>query len=363
MSGNFANGTANALRPITGQFDMFAGKDLADNMWHTVEYIRNIRQNIIYVDRGTSNEKFIFRKSPETYDELSVSLVTFGGYYSFSTSDLSTAQSYSRKGISACFSEVTFSQEWFPLQERSYKPEPKTINFLESTLPDSTPSTDTNKLPPERMTDIGDIKTVLECTDTDPSYRPLFFKSAVVNIGLIQNYTIPKLKMDLKFRTVVNDQTLANFTHLRTGETIELRVNRKGQVVLQFDQDTRVKVIETAREDYHDNQWHEASFDIDNEESAEKSYTAKFTVDGKTRYTKLNKRIPFDGYINIGFGFTGCMRDIKINDEEIQVRSLFYLRNSLNVSWNDKGRIGNIRMKLGCPILLKITDATPFHAL
>ena len=318
MSGNFANGTTNALRPILGQFDMYAGKDLADNEWHTVEYIRNIRQNIIYLDRGTSKERFVFRKSPETYDELSVSMITFGGYYSFSTGDLKIEQSFSRQGIQACFSVATFSQEWYPLSERSYQPEPKTINFVEAQLPGVTPNPDPNVIPVERMVNVGDIETVLQCTDSKPMYRPIHFKSSAVHIALSPNYTIQNMKMDLKFRTVVNDQTLANITHCHTGESINLRINRKGQVVLQMDQDNQVKIIETAREEFNDNQWHEVSFDIDNQESTEKSYTAKFIVDGKTRFTKLNKRINFDGYINIGFGFTGCMRDIKINDDDIQ---------------------------------------------
>jgi len=306
----------NALRPIMGQFDMYAGKDLADNKWHTVEYIRNIRQNIIYIDRSMGRgERFVFRKSPETYDELSVSMVTFGGFYSFSTSDLPSQMSLSRKGIQACFSEATFSQEWYPKSERSSSPYPKVINFMEETLPDQ--NTDPNVKNIEEMKDVGEVKTVLTCTDTIPSYRPLFFKSSVVHLGLLQNYTIQSLKMEMKFRTVVNEQTLANFTHLDSGESVELRINRKGRVTLQLDQDSKVKIIETAKEDFHDNEWHSVKFEIDNQETTDKSYIASFTVDGKTRYTQLNQKIKFDGYINLGFGFTGCMRDIKINDDEI----------------------------------------------
>ena len=297
---------------------MFAGRDLADNEWHTVEYIRNIRQNILYLDRGTSRERFAFRKSPETYDELSVSMVTFGGYYSFSTGDLSTDQSFSRQGLQACFSEATFSQQWFPPSERHSRPELKIINFMEAQLPGVTPNTDPNFVPAERMVDIGDeIQTVRECTEMKPAYRPMFFKSAVVHLALQPNYTIPSMKMEMKFRTVVNDQTLANYTHLHTGESIELRVNRKGQVVLQMDQDKQVKMIETARENFHDNQWHEVAFEIDNSESTEKTFMAKFVVDGKTRFSRLNNRVNFDGNVNIGFGFTGCMRDVKINDDDI----------------------------------------------
>ena len=206
VSGNFANGTMNALRPIIGQFDMYAGKDLADNKWHTVEYIRNIRQNIIYIDRDMGRaERFTFRKSPETYNELSVSMVTFGGFYSFSTTDLSTQMSLSRNGIQACFSEATFSQEWYPSSERSYSPDQKVINFMEELLPDQ--NTDPNVKNVEEMKDVGEINTVLICSDTNPVYRPIFFKSSVVHLALLQNYTIQRIKMEMKFRTVVNEQT------------------------------------------------------------------------------------------------------------------------------------------------------------
>ena len=91
------------------------------------------------------------------------------------------------------------------------------------------------------MVDVGDIDTVLQCPDTNPAYRPLFFKSSVVHLALLPNYTLPTLKMEMKFRTVVNEQTLANFTHLRSGESIEVKINRKGQVVLQMDEDSMVK--------------------------------------------------------------------------------------------------------------------------
>ena len=46
-------------------------------------------------------------------------------------------------------------------------------------------------------------------------------------------------------------------------------------------------MIETAREDYHDGEWHEVSFEIDNKETAEGSYIAKFTTDGKMRLSTL----------------------------------------------------------------------------
>lgn len=78
----------NSLRPIDGIFEMYLGKDLADNEWHSVEFIRNIREHILYIDRGTVNEKHNFLKSPPTYTELSVSMVSFGGYFTFFASEL-----------------------------------------------------------------------------------------------------------------------------------------------------------------------------------------------------------------------------------------------------------------------------------
>ena len=67
---------------------MFLGKDLADNEWHTVELIRNIRENLLFIDRGTPREKQSFTKSPPTYTEFSVAIVAFGGFYSFDPSEV-----------------------------------------------------------------------------------------------------------------------------------------------------------------------------------------------------------------------------------------------------------------------------------
>lgn len=88
-AGNFGRGPENKLRPIGGFYDMYLGKDLADNEWHTVEFVRNIRESMIFIDRGTPNEKHNFMKSPPTYNELSVSMVSFGGFYSFDPSEIS----------------------------------------------------------------------------------------------------------------------------------------------------------------------------------------------------------------------------------------------------------------------------------
>ena len=88
MAGNYGRGSENELRPIGGNYEMYLGKDLADNEWHTVEFVRNIRENMVFIDRGTKNEKHSFMKSPPTYNELSISMVAFGGFYSFDSSEI-----------------------------------------------------------------------------------------------------------------------------------------------------------------------------------------------------------------------------------------------------------------------------------
>ena len=85
---NYGRGPENKLRPISGFYEMYLGKDLADNEWHTVEFVRNIRESMIFIDRGTKNEKHNFMKSPPTYNELSISMVAFGGFYSFDSSEI-----------------------------------------------------------------------------------------------------------------------------------------------------------------------------------------------------------------------------------------------------------------------------------
>ncbi|XP_065666081.1 contactin-associated protein like 5-3 isoform X2 [Hydra vulgaris] len=291
VAGNYGDGPENTLRPISGFYEMFLGKDLADNQWHTVEFIRNIRENIIFIDRGQGKmEKSIFMKSPPTYNLLSVSAVAFGGYYTFQ--DMSTEKSHAKKGLKACFSEATFSQYWPEVDS-------KKINFL-----DTNPSIET--------------KGVINRICQDPPYSPIFFPSAATHIGFIENYTINSLKVELKFRTVVNEQTLVNYTTSSNGHVIELKIDRKGRVAIAVEFSSAKQIIVTAKEDYHDGQWHQASFEIDNKEAADKSYILKLSVDGKTRLSSLSQSFYFNGYLNVGFGFTGCMRDVKINDDDIK---------------------------------------------
>ena len=83
IGANFGNGPENRLRPVKGFYEMNLGKDLADNEWHTVEFIANIREMFLFIDRGTIAEKKAFAQSPPTYHELSISIVAFGRFYSF----------------------------------------------------------------------------------------------------------------------------------------------------------------------------------------------------------------------------------------------------------------------------------------
>lgn len=266
---------------------MYLGKDLADNNWHTVEVVRNIRESIIFIDRGLGKmEKSIFMKSPPTYNELSVSMVTFGGYYSFATSEISTNQALSRKGLSACFSEASFSTNW-PGDEQK-------INFLET------------------GTLVGASEDIQRTCEASTTYRPMFFASSAVHLALVESYNQTGLTMSLKFRTVVADSNIANYSSSETGRRLELRLDREGRVELGFDLGKRLQVIETAKENYHDGEWHSVSFVVDNVKIND-DYVVKFTVDGKTRLSKTSDFFKFAGKVNIGFGFTGCMRDIMIN--------------------------------------------------
>ena len=294
VAADYGRGTANKLRPVKGFYDMYLGKDLADNEWHTVEFIRHVRESTLYIDRGRGKmEKSAFRMSPPTYSDLSISMVAFGGYYSFVTSEISTKKALSRKGINACFTEATFSQT-YPEDDS------KEIDFLKND---------------DNILSFGTISN--DCTENSPRYAPLYFSSSAVHIALVENYTIDSMKVALKFRTVISDQVLANYSTIKTGEMVELRIDRKGHVTLRVDVGFDSQVIQTSKPGYHDGEWHDVSFDIDNKESEGQNYQWKFQVDGKTRYSALAKKFNFDGYVNIGFGFAGCMRDILINDNDI----------------------------------------------
>ncbi|XP_065666075.1 contactin-associated protein-like 2 isoform X1 [Hydra vulgaris] len=295
VAANYGNGPVNQLRPIDGFYEMYLGKDLADNQWHTVEFIRKVRDNTLYIDRGERMEKSAFTMSPPTYEELTVSMVTFTGYYSFQMNEISKQKSMSRKGLKACFSEAIFSQYLPGKNGMMY-------DFLTINSPNIQSFPTNNVAQP--------------CTN--PVYTPLFFPSAAVHISLVQNYSIQSMKMEMKFRTVVNEQILANYTTIQTADKIQLIIDRKGRVGVGVEFKQNMQIIQTAKENYHDGEWHNVSFEIDNVATTDGSFVIKFTVDGKTRLSSLNQAFYFNGYINIGFGFTGCMRDIKINDDDIK---------------------------------------------
>ncbi|XP_012566541.2 contactin-associated protein like 5-3 [Hydra vulgaris] len=317
IAANFGNGPLNQLRPVNGFYEMYLGIDLADNKWHTVEFIRNVRDNIIYIDRGRGKmEKYSFVLSPPTYIELPISMITFGGYYSFQASEISMQKSLSRKGIKACFNEAVFSQH---LPETNGK----TYDFLVMNSPN--------------YKHIGE--PAIPCADLQ--YSPLYFPSSAVHIAFTQNYTIQSMKISLKFRTVINEQILANYTTIDTGDMIQLIIDRKGRVGVSVGFKGNIQIIQTATENYHDGQWHNASFEIDNVPATDGTYIIKFTVDGKTRLSNLNNVFYFNGYINIGFGFTGCMRDIKINDDDIKSVRKDLKDTKHFFTYNDEGVVYN----------------------
>lgn len=300
VAADYGRGTENRLRPIAGFYDMYLGKDLADNEWHTVEFIRNIRESMIFIDRGTPNEKKNFMKSPPTYNELTVSTVTFGGYYTFAASELDSSKALSRKGIQACFSEAFFSQTWPAVNDADK------IDFMRNDIQV-----------------VGTINT--GCPKTNPEYKPIFFPSSSVHIALMGNYSISSMKIELKFRTVISEQVLANYTGKVGGNAITFGIDRKGRIELKVDIPTdqvigkpNKQVVQTAKENYHDGEWHEASFYLENTPNTDNKYIGQFTVDKKTRLFELSKKLTFFGTVNVGFGFTGCMRDIKINDDPME---------------------------------------------
>ena len=67
---------------------------------------------------------------------------------------------------------------------------------------------------------------------------------------------------------------------------------------------THQQLIETAKENFHDGEWHSVAFEMDNSESTEGNrYVAKFSTDGKTRLSTLSSKFKFKGYITIGYSF------------------------------------------------------------
>ena len=162
---------------------------------------------------------------------------------------------------------------------------------------------------------VGEIKN--ECRPNSPYYAPMFFPSSAVHISLYEAYTIDHFKISMMFRTVISDQTLANYTTKITGERIQFRIDRKGRIALRIDIKDNTQVIETARENYHDGEWHKVSFEIDNKLTADNSYIAKFSTDGKIRLSTLSSAFMFNGFVHVGFGFTGCLRDVLINDQPV----------------------------------------------
>ena len=234
---------------------------------------------------------------------------------------LASYKSLSRKGSKACFSDATFSQTW--PQESSQQ-----IDFLADGFGDGVHN---------RYMKFGDIRN--ECPPITPPYSPMFFPSGAVHISLYENYTIKNLKISLMFRTVISDQTLANYTNKVTGERIQFRIDRKGRISLSIDIEDNTQVIETAKDNYHDGEWHHSSFEIDNKLTSDNTYIAKFTTDGKMRLSTLSIEFKFNGYVHIGFGFTGCMREIQINDQSVDkvatnVADKFFTVNDVGVVHN-----------------------------
>lgn len=211
---------------------------------------------------------------------------------------LDFTKSLARKGLKACFSVATFSQTW--PQDPS-----KEIDFL-------TDSSRGNAM--DRFVHFGEI--LGNCQAPTPEYEPSFFPSSAVHISLLETYSLERLKISIMFRTVISDQTLANYTSIRTGQRIQFRIDRSGRISLSIDIDNNIHIIETSKENYHDGEWHHSYFEINNE-LQDGRYLAKFSTDGKTRLSTLSSSFLFNGNVHIGFGYTGCLNDVRINDQPI----------------------------------------------
>ena len=159
----------------------------------------------------------------------------------------------------------------------------------------------------------GAIASLDQCKEINPPYKPMFFPSSAVHIAYRENYTLPRLKVELMFRTVISDQTLANYT-ARDGSKIQFRLDRKGRVSIILDIKQNTIILETSKENYHDGEWHSTSFDIDSSKTDQQTTmnTISFSADKKTRLAPIAHKFTFNGWVNIGFGFTGCMRDVKV---------------------------------------------------
>ncbi len=152
------------------------------------------------------------------------------------------------------------------------------------------------------------------------NYYPLFFPNKVSHMAL-KDYNSPSLKLKFDFRTVVSDQKVVNYTNVGK-RTIELSVNREGRLVLGLIVENTGShlVMKTAKQQFHDGKWHSVEFLITNKAPG---YDAEFIVDGVKRRSQLNNPFLFNGGpLHFGFGYTGCMKNLVLNDRNLDYTKL-----------------------------------------
>eukprot|EP00794_Sanderia_malayensis_P003718 gene3718-4238_t len=276
----FGNGVINIDKQITGYHQMYVGQDLADNQWHSVKVTQNVQDITIIIDGKREPKWFGFRRAPPAPTDFSVEEVFIGGLYSYV--GVSEEESVSQEGTAACFRSATMNG----------------IDLLQGTA--------------ARVNVLSYCPTV--------NYYPVFFPSRVSHMG-VKDYISPRLKLKFDFRTVVSEQVVANYTNSFM-KVLRLTVNREGRLVLGVTVENSGShlVMKTAKQKFHDGKWHSVEFFISNNPP---DYEAEFTVDGVKRRSKLKNKYIFDkGPLHFGHGFTGCMKNLVLNDRVVDYTKL-----------------------------------------
>eukprot|EP00794_Sanderia_malayensis_P003719 gene3719-4239_t len=276
----FGNGVINIDKQITGYHQMYVGQDLADNQWHSVKVTQNVQDITIIIDGKREPKWYGFRRAPPAPTDFSVEEVFIGGLYSYV--GVSEEESVSQEGTAACFRSATMNG----------------IDLLQGTA--------------ARVNVLSYCPTV--------NYYPVFFPSRVSHMG-VKDYISPRLKLKFDFRTVVSEQTVANYTNSFM-KVLRLAVNREGRLVLGVTVENSGShlVMKTAKQKFHDGKWHSVEFFISNNPP---DYEAEFTVDGVKRRSKLKNKYIFDkGPLHFGHGFTGCMKNLVLNDRVVDYTKL-----------------------------------------
>ena len=272
----YGKATLNFEKQLVGYHELWVGENLADNKWHKLRLSQNVLEITIMIDGRREPKYFAFRKAPPAPEDFSVDKVYVGGMYSFT--GLPAVQSHAREGINACIRYARMNG----------------IDLLSGTNV-------------RRTNIVGNCPTV--------NYYPIHFPNSVSHIAQ-KKYTGSDLRIKFDFKTVIAQQIMMNYTNNR-GAKLELGIKRNGKLFLgiQADNQQNSQVMETAKKEFHDSEWHTAEYFISNKKP---NYEAEFIVDGVKRKTRLPAPYTFNaGPLNFGYGYTGCMRNLQINKRNV----------------------------------------------